>query len=126
MNIEPETIEYERLMKLRLVVARFGEMDNARWWNTQGMLGKRGAAVLRRGFLRTHYFAQARSVFAVARVRCHELFDPPGCMTLWHLPAEVEDAFEEYWQTALENVDQWQLVFEQLAPEPGPDEGLGI
>lgn len=31
--------------------------------------------------------AQARIVFEIANSRCHELFDPPGCMTLWSLPA---------------------------------------
>ena len=25
-------VDQERLLKLRLVVARFGEMDNAKWW----------------------------------------------------------------------------------------------
>jgi hypothetical protein len=37
-------------MKLRLVVARVGEMDLARWWNTQGQLGALGSSVLQRGF----------------------------------------------------------------------------
>src|SRR6266481_4894558 len=59
------SIDLDRLLKLRLVVARFGEMDVAKWWNTKGQLGRLGSAALRRGFPRTHYFAQARSVFAV-------------------------------------------------------------
>lgn len=29
-------MDLERLLKLRLVVARFGEMDLAKWWNTKG------------------------------------------------------------------------------------------
>ncbi|MFZ0788500.1 MAG: BrxE family protein [Chromatiaceae bacterium] len=86
-------IDLERLLKLRLAVARHGEMDAAAWWNTKGILGRHGALALRRGFPSTHHFAQARIAFAVARSRCHELFDPPGCMTLWNLPAEVEDQF---------------------------------
>lgn len=110
-----ESINYERLLKLRLVVARFGEMDVAKWWNTQGLLGPRGAVVLKRGFPSTHYFAQARIVFAVARSRCHELFDPPGCMTLWSLPAEVEDQFDEQWQGWLDDGAKWTPFFEQLA-----------
>jgi hypothetical protein len=60
------TIDFDRLLKLRLIVARFGEMDLAKWWNTRGQLGRLGAATVRRGFPRSHYFAQARSVFAVA------------------------------------------------------------
>lgn len=78
--------DLDRLLKLRLVVARFGEMDGARWWNTKGQLGRFGAAALRRGFPRTHRFAQARAVFAVAAHRCAEVFDPPGGVTLWRMP----------------------------------------
>jgi hypothetical protein len=114
-------IDFDRLMKLRLAVARIGEMDLARWWNTQGLLGPRGKVVLARGFPHTHYFAQARIVFAVARARCHELFDPPGCMTLWSLPAEVEDQFEEHWQGWLDEGDRWAPVFERLAEVKDPD-----
>jgi hypothetical protein len=33
------SLDFDRLLKLWLVVARYGEMDMARWWNTQGMLG---------------------------------------------------------------------------------------
>jgi hypothetical protein len=84
------TIDFDRLLKLRLVVARFGEMDIAKWWNTKGQLGRLDAAALRRGFPRTHHFAQARSVFAVAAHRCSEVFEPPGCVTLWRLPEAVE------------------------------------
>ena len=115
------SIDFERLFKLRLVVARHGEMDGARWWNTQGMLGRRGAAVLKRGFPSTYRFAQARIVFEVARTRCIELFDPPGCMTLWHLPAEVEDQFEEHWLGWLDNRDQWGAVFETIEGQTGQD-----
>ena len=86
-------VDLQRLLKLRLIVARHGEMGVADWWNTKGILGRHGALALKRGFPSTHYFAQARIAFAVTRSRCHELFDPPGCMTLWSLPAEVEDQF---------------------------------
>lgn len=58
-------IDLDRLLKLRLTVARYGEMDLARWWNTK-QLGPNGAKVLRRGFPRTYHFAQARASFAVA------------------------------------------------------------
>ena len=108
-------IDFNRLFKLRVAVARIGEMDLARWWNTQGLLGPRGAVVIKRGFPSTHFFTQARIVFAVARSRCHELFDPPGCMTLWNLPAEVEDQFEEHWQGWLDESALWATFFEQLA-----------
>src|SRR5690606_20374817 len=50
-------IDLDHLLKLRLIVARFGEMDLAKWWNTRGQLGRLGTAALRRGFPRTHRFA---------------------------------------------------------------------
>jgi hypothetical protein len=108
-------LDFERLFKLRLVVARHGEMDSAGWWNTRGILGRHGALALRRGFPSTHNFAQARIALAVARSRCHELFDPPGCMTLWHLPAKVEDRFEGFWQDWLDQGERWAPFFETLA-----------
>lgn len=111
----PTTIDLDRLFRLRLVIARYGEMDLARWWNSKGMLGRHGAVVLKRGFPTTHYFAQARVVFEVARSRSQELFNPPGCMTLWNLPSEIEDAFEESWQTWLDEGERWASVFESLA-----------
>lgn len=119
-------VDMDRLLGLRLVVARHGEMDRARWWNTRGMLGPRGAMALRRGLPRTHRFAQARVVFAVARSRCEELFDPAGCLTLWKLSAEVEDEFEAAWPRWLAEPDRWDQMFEQLAApdDPGLMEAL--
>lgn len=121
MESSPTSIDFDRLFKLRLVVARHGEMDAARWWNTQGMLGRRGGVVLKRGFPSTHHFAQARVVFEVAKSRCHELFDPPGCMTLWNLPAEIEEQFQEHWQGWLDETDQWAPVFQTIEAQSGSD-----
>lgn len=115
MTGRSSSIDLRRLLKLRLAVARHGEMDAAGWWNTKGILGRHGSLVLKRGFPSTHFFAQARIAFAVARSRCHELFDPPGCMTLWNLPAEVEDQFEEHWQDWLDQGEQWSPFFEKLS-----------
>lgn len=114
-------IDFERLLKLRLTVARFGEMDLAKWWNTRGQLGRLGAATLRRGFPRSHQFAQARSVFAVASHRCTEVFDPPGCVTLWHLPEEAEEEFDARWEQWLDNAADWTPLFEKLETLPGTD-----
>ncbi|MHC2261396.1 BrxE family protein [Sinorhizobium meliloti] len=108
------TLDFDRLLKLRLVVARFGEMDLARWWNTRGQLGRLGTATLRRGFPRTHYFAQARSVFAVAANRCREVFDPPSGVTLWQLPEEVEEEFDARWEHWLDHADEWKPFFQGL------------
>jgi hypothetical protein len=121
---QPPTLsafDLERLFKLRLVVARVGEMDLARWWNTKGQLGRMGASVLRRGFPRTHYFAQARSVFAVAAHRCAEVFDPPGCVTLWRLPEALEEAFEARWEDWLDTAAEWGPFFAKLEGLSSPD-----
>jgi hypothetical protein len=115
------TIDLDRLLKLRLLVARFGEMDLARWWNTKGQLGRLGAATIRRGFPRTHRFAQARSVFAVAAHRCAEVFDPPGCVTLWRLPEETEAEFEARWEQWLDNATDSIPFFERLETLQGLD-----
>jgi hypothetical protein len=114
-------IDLEHLLKLRLVVARLGEMDRLAWWNTQGMLGPYGKKALSRGFPRTHYFAQARAVFAVARQRCKDIYDPPNAITLWELPAELEDEFEERWHDWLDDLDAWTSFFEELAAAQGTD-----
>lgn len=114
-------LDLDRLLRLRLTVARFGEMDLARWWNTKGQLGRFGAAALRRGFPRTHRFAQARSVFAVAAHRCAEVFEPPECVTLWRLPETVEEAFEARWEHWLDHASEWAPFFEQLETLSGSD-----
>lgn len=108
-------LDYERLLRLRLVVGRFGEMDGAQWWNTTGMLGRRGAVVLSRGLPRTHLLAQAQVVFAVARNRCRELFQAPNAVTLWELPASVEDQFAANWRTWADQTTVWEPLFSQLS-----------
>ncbi len=117
----PEHVDPERLIRLRLVVARVGEMDLARWWNTQGVLGPRGGQLFRRGFPATRSFAQARVVFAVARSRCAEVFDPHDGVTLWSLPPQVEDQLEDRWQSWLDNAEGWATFFGRLASLTSPD-----
>jgi len=115
------SVDLDRVLKLRLVVARFGEMDLAKWWNTRGQLGRIGTAALCRGFPRTHYFAQARSVFAVAAHRCSEVFDPPGCVTLWRLPEEIEEEFNMRWEHWLDGMAEWQPFFQRVEGLQGTD-----
>ena len=76
------SIELDCLLKVRVVVARFGEMDGAKWWNTKGQLGRLGAAALRRGFPRTHRFAQARAVLSVARSGWSASFAAHHCLPM--------------------------------------------
>jgi len=108
------TLNFDRLLMLRLIVARFGEMDLAKWWNTRGQLGRLGTAAIRRGFPRTHYFAQARSVCVVAAHRCREIFDPPDSATLWRLPEIIEEEFEAKWEHWLDRTSEWQPFFHRL------------
>ena len=115
------SLDLDRLLKLRLVVARFGEMDLAGWWNTKGQLGPYGAASVRRGFPRTHRFAQARSVFAVAAHRCSEVFEPPGCVTLWRLPESIEEEFDARWEHWLDHAGEWTGFFEKVEALSGTD-----
>lgn len=114
-------LDFDRLLKLRVAVARYGEMDMARWWNTNGQLGSLGAMVLRRGFPRTHRFAQAKAVFAVAAHRCREVFAPPGCVTLWELPPAIEEEFESKWEGWLDRAADWEPFFISLEKPDGLD-----
>ena len=114
-------IDLDQLLRLRLAVARFGELDLAKWWNSRGQLGKLGAATLRRGFPRTHHFAQARSVFAVAAHRCSEVFDPPESVTLWRLPEAIEEEFDARWEVWLDNAGHWAEFFKSLEEMQGTD-----
>src|SRR3954451_12907655 len=114
-------MDFAHLLKLRLVVGRVGELDLAQWWNTKGQLGPLGAAALRRGFPRTHYFAQARSVFAVAAHRCAEIINPPQCVTLWRLPDDVEEEFDARWEGWLDRADEWTPFFQKAESLQGTD-----
>ncbi|MBI3748368.1 MAG: BrxE family protein [Chloroflexi bacterium] len=114
-------VDLERLFRLRVVVARVGEMDLAQWWNTRGQLSRLGAAAVRRGLPRTHWFAQARSVFAVAAHRCDEVFNPPGSVTLWRLPEDLEERFDARWEHWLDNARDWDDFFERVAAVETPD-----
>ncbi len=114
-------VEMDQLLKLRLVVARFGEMDIAKWWNTKGQLGRLGAVALRRGFPRTHYFAQARSTFAVAANRCAEVFDPPNSVNLWRLSESIEEEFARQWEHWLDNASSWNDFFQEIEKLDNPN-----
>lgn len=94
-------------VKLRIVTARYGEMDRERWWNTKGLLSSVGELAISRGFPKTHVFARCRAAFAVAAARTQEVFDPPGSFTLWRFPVEIEDRIEDAWARWLESPEAW-------------------
>ena len=108
-------LDLEWLLKVRTVIARVGEMDLARWWNSNGQLGPQGVSVLRRGFPRTHYFAQTRSVCMVAAARCAQIFDPPGSVTLWRLTDTIEERLDVLWERWLDDAVSWRPFFEGVA-----------
>ncbi|MCK6527603.1 BrxE family protein [Myxococcota bacterium] len=107
-------IDFDRLFRLRLVVARLGEMDRLGWWNTRGVLGPLGRTLYERSFPRTAPFAQARVALAVARARTRELWNPPACATLFSLPPEVEEVFEDHLQDWMDQPDRWAPFFAAL------------
>ncbi len=114
-------ISLARLFKLRIIVARFGEMDCMRWWNTKGVLGRYGPLALKRGFPKTHRFAQAKIAFAVAAYRCRQVYDPPDAFTLWELPPEIEDQFQDRWGVWLENLEAWEPFFKNIEDIKGKE-----
>ncbi len=119
-------IDLDRLLKLRLVVARFGEMDGAKWWNTNGLLGKPGASAVSRGLPKSHPFARARAVFAVARARCREIYNLAGSITLWELPPEIEIAFEDGWSSWVEGAGGMTDVFTAIQDRHADRDLLGV
>lgn len=114
-------VDLDRLLKLRVIVARVGEMDLAQWWNTKSQLGPLGTASLRRGFPRTHRFAAARAVFAVAAYRCDEIFNPPMCVNLWKLSEWIESEFDERWEQWLDDAGNWREFFGRVESITSPD-----
>ena len=42
-------------------------------------------------------------------------------MTLWNLPAEIEEQFQEHWQGWLDEVDKWAPVFQKVEAQSGAD-----
>jgi hypothetical protein len=118
--------ELSTFLKLRLAIARYGEMDRSGWWNTRGVMGRQGQTLIERGFPRTHALVQSRIVFEVAKVRCDQVFSAPETITLWDLPAELEDHFESHWSEWLEQGDRWQRFMERVdeVMDGGMIEGL--
>jgi hypothetical protein len=103
-----------KLASLRMAVARQGEMDRSKWWNTKGLLSRVGELAISRGFPKSHVFARCRAAFAVASSRSEEVFNPPDSYTLWRLPVEIEDQLEDAWAGWLESSDEWKELLERI------------
>ena len=104
-----------------MAVARQGEMDRSKWWNTKGLLSRVGELALSRGFPKSHVFARSRAAFAVASSRSDEVFNPPDSYTLWRLPVEIEDQLEDAWAGWLESPDEWKDLLERIDAAGGSD-----
>jgi hypothetical protein len=120
------SIDLKNIASLRIAIARCGEMDRLRWWNTKGLLGPVGELAISRGFPGTHLFARARSAFSVAAARSDEIFNPPDSYTLWRLPAVIEDQFEDAWAGWLEQQRDWKSILEHINQIQGPDILTGL
>ncbi len=116
-NLPAKQIDTDHILALRLAVARFGEMDRFKWWNTNGMLGQIGELVASRGFPKTQSFARARVVFAVASNRSDEIFNPPDSFTLWRLPSEIEERIDERWAESLDTPEHWLDLLSKINSE---------
>jgi hypothetical protein len=79
-----------------------------------------GAMAYRRGFPRSHHWAQAKVVFEVARARCRERFPDATAITLWSLPASVEEQFEHAWGQWVSNTETWNPSFDRLKEWKSP------
>jgi hypothetical protein len=119
-------MDLNRIATLRIAIARCGEMDRLRWWNTKGLLGRVGELAISRGFPGTHVFARSRAAFSVAAARSEEIFNPPDSYTLWRLPAAIEDQLEDAWSGWLEQQHDWKLVLEQIDQISGTDVLSGL
>ena len=87
---------------------------------------ERDARPLRRNRARARASADASfrpsaRVLSVARSRCEELFNAPGSVTLWHLPAEIEDQFDEHWQAWIGAPQKWNPFFDDLTATQDTD-----
>ncbi|MCA9087264.1 MAG: BrxE family protein [Planctomycetaceae bacterium] len=102
-----------------MTVARHGEMDRSKWWNTKGLLSRVGELALSRGFPKSHVFARSRAAFAVASSRSEEVFNPPDSYTLWRLPVEIEDQLEDAWADWLGKPDEWMQLLREIEAEGG-------
>lgn len=123
-RITPVETDLTRLFKLRAAVGRFGEMDKAGWWNTEGVLGSRGAAVYKRGLPWTHFLARVRVVVSVARERSNTIYPSPGAATLWNLPPALERALsfqERAWAIHRAFEQGWREFESELANSLGED-----
>jgi hypothetical protein len=65
--------------------------------------------------------AQAQVAFAVASQRCAEVFSPPAHVTLWSLPASVEDAFRRQWSELNDGLNSILPAFQAIESFNGKD-----
>ena len=102
------------LLKLRLVVARLGEIDllaggiqtgsSVRWERQSFAVGSLGPIASPR---------PARCSLSPPS-GARELYKPPNAVTLWDLPAALEDDFDQAWATWIDHTVDWEPFFAEL------------
>lgn len=117
----------EYLLRARLWVARLGEGDVLKWWQTEAVLGPDGAFVGPRVLPKTHAVGRARLAFAAARYACDERYPHPGATHLFRLDASTEDQFEGFLHATLDDSRYWEEILgrlEALGPDCEPGQAL--
>lgn len=52
---------------------------------------------------------------------CSQIFEPPGCVTLWRLPEAIEEEFDARWDHWLDEAASWQPFFGKLENRQSTD-----
>ena len=58
---------------------------------------------------------------AVAAHRCDEVFSLANSVTLWRLPADIEERYDARWEHWLDNAGDWTAFFSEVAAVATPD-----
>jgi hypothetical protein len=103
-------VDHALLLRARLTVARAGETGMFGWWAANDLLNEMGAWVARRVLPVTHYTAQARIAFAVARHACDLRVPDPTTVHLFRLDPFVEDRFDAFLASHLNDDEMWKEI----------------
>ncbi len=107
-------VDLDRLLKLRLVVARYGEMDRAAGGTRTGCSGATERSPSSAGS-RAPTDSPRRASSSLSPALAARSSSTPPLGHAWRLPAEVEDQFDDRWQAWLGEPDSWNPFFDELA-----------
>lgn len=89
------TAAFDSIFNIRRAVARVGESDWLRWWNSSALTDA-GQYAMRRIFRRTPVLSSAHVAIATARVRHDAVVPNEPLVHLFNLGEEYEGAFERW------------------------------